>query len=130
MTFDEATEKYLTLRASLEEVERAAKEAAAPIKQTMRDMETWFATRAQDEGLTQIKTSLGTAYWTTHNSATVADRSALFAYCKENDTWDLLESRASKTAVRSFIEGHGVPPPGVNFTSVQVFNLRKSANKE
>lgn len=130
MNFEEASEKYLALRRKVEDLERETKAAVADHKAAMVELENWFAARAQDEGITQIKTSLGTVYWSTHHSATVADRSALFAHCKENDAWDLVESRVSKTAVRSFIDGHGVPPPGVNFSSTQVFNLRKSVSKE
>jgi hypothetical protein len=32
--------------------------------------------------------------------------------------------------VKSFIESHGEPPPGVNFSSVKVFNLRKAQAKD
>jgi hypothetical protein len=130
MTYEEAATKYVALRAEVDRIDREAKTATAEIKSTMLDIERWFTLRAQEEGLTKIPTTAGTAYWASHSSATVADRHALFEFCKENDSWDLVESRVSKTAVRSFIEGHGVPPPGVNFSTVQVFNLRNSAPKE
>lgn len=130
MNYEEAAAKYVALRNEKERIEREAKTAVAELNSTMQDLENWFTVRAQEEGLTKINTPVGTVYWSTHNSATVADRTALFDFCKESGAWDLIESRASKTAVKSFIEGHGVPPPGVNFSSIQVFNLRKSASKE
>lgn len=130
MNFEQAGEKYIALRNEVARIEGEAKTAVAELKSTMLDIENWFTIRAQEEGLSKIPTSVGTVYWSTHNSATVADRGALFEFCKENNTWDLIESRASKTAVKSYIEGHGAPPPGVNFSSVQVFNLRKTTPKE
>jgi hypothetical protein len=130
LNFEQAGEKYIALRNEVAAIEAEAKTAVAEKKATMLDLENWFTLRAQEEGMVKIPTSVGTAYWSTHNAATVADRNALFEFCKENNTWDLIESRASKTAVKSYVEGHGVPPPGVNFSSVQVFNFRKTTSKE
>jgi len=130
LNFEQAGEKYIALRNEVARIEGEAKTAVAELKSTMQDIENWFTIRAQEEGLSKIPTSVGTVYWSTHNSATVADRAALFEFCSANNAWDLIESRVSKTAVKSHIEGHGVPPPGVNFASVQVFNLRKTTPKE
>jgi hypothetical protein len=130
MNFEQAAEKYLSLRTEVARIEGEAKTAVAGLKTTMLDIENWFTLRAQEEGLINIKTSFGTAQWRTHNSATCADRSALFEFCKTNDAWDLIESRPSKTAVKSYIDGHGVPPPGVNFSSVKLFSITKSVSKE
>jgi len=130
LNFEQAGEKYIALRNEVARIEGEAKTAVAELKSTMQDIENWFTIRAQEEGLSKIPTAVGTVYWSTHNSATVADRSALFDFCQKNNSWDMIESRVSKVAVKSFIDGHGVPPPGVNFSSVQVFNLRKTTPKE
>jgi hypothetical protein len=42
----------------------------------------------------------------------------------------MVESRASKTGVKSYIEANGAPPPGVNFSSTKVFNMRKAQAKD
>lgn len=130
MNFELASEKYLALRQEVEALERAHKAAKAELAEKMVLLENWFTARAQEEGLETIKTPLGTAYWSTHHTATVASREELFSFCKQNDAWDLVEARASKTAVKAFIEGHGEPPPGVNFSSTRVFNFRKAQSKE
>lgn len=129
MNYELAAEKYIAIRKEVERIEREAKVAVAELKKTALDLENWISLQAQTDGLKTINTRVGTAYWATHNTASVASREALFAYCKENDAWDLIESRASKTAVKSFIEGNGAPPPGVNFSSVQVFNFRKATQE-
>lgn len=126
MNYEIAGEKYVGLRHELEAIEREFKAKKAAVVEKMNTLENWFTAKAQEDGLKTIPTQFGTAYWSTHHSATVASREDLFDYCKEHGTWDLLESRASKTAVKSFIEANGEPPPGVNYSSVSVFNFRKS----
>jgi hypothetical protein len=131
MTLDKALAAYLKLRTEVERIEAAAKAETAKLKAQMQDLETWVTVKAQEEGLESIKAKgVGTAYWSTHHSCTVASRDAFFAYVKEHDAFDLLENRASKSAVKSFIEAAGEPPPGVNFSSVRVFNLRKAREGE
>ena len=126
MNYEEAAARYITVRREIDEIDRDYKERKAKAKEKLIILENWFTAKAQEDGLSSIKTQVGTAYWSTHHSATVASREDLFSFCKENDAWDLLEARASKTAVKSYIESTGEPPPGVNFSSVNVFNFRKS----
>lgn len=128
MNYDMAVERYLQVRKQLDDLEREHKATLAPLKEKLVALENWITAKAQEDGLETIKTPHGTGYWSTHNTATVASREELFAYCKENDAWDLVESRASKPGVKSYIEAHGAPPPGVNFSSTRVFNLRKAQN--
>lgn len=128
MNYDMAAERYLQTRKQIEDLEREHKARLGPLKERLAAVESWFTAKAQEDGLETIKTPHGTGYWSTHHTATVASREELFNHCKENDAWDLVESRASKTAVKSYIEAHGAPPPGVNFSSTRVFNLRKAQN--
>lgn len=128
MNYDMAVERYLQVRKQLDDLDREYKAAKAPLNEKLAVLENWITAKAQEDGLETIKTPHGTGYWSTHNTATVASREELFSFCKEHDAWDLVESRASKTGVKSFIEAHGAPPPGVNFSSTRVFNLRKAQN--
>ena len=91
----------------------------------MVDIENWFAIKAEEDGLKTIPTPLGTAYWSTHYSASVAEQSVFKDYVFSHpEERDLIEARASKLAVKSYIDAHGAPPPGVNFGAIKVFNLR------
>ncbi len=130
MNYEQAAERLLAVRDEIDALERAHKAAKAELTSRMVMLENWFTAKAQEDGLETIKTHAGTAYWSTHSTATVASRTELFDFCRTTGAWDLLEARASKTAVKSFIEGHGVPPPGVNFSSTRVFNFRKANAKE
>ena len=124
MDYELAGRKYAEIRAEIEKREAEFAESLAPLKQTMHDLEIWITMKAQEDGLTKVPTKAGLGYWSTHTSASVADPAVFRDYCATNNAWDLLETRASKVAVKSFIEGHGTPPPGVNFTSRKVFNFR------
>lgn len=130
MNYDIAVERYLQVRAEIEAREREFKSVKAKLMEKLVAVENWITAKAQEDGLATVKTAHGTGYWSTHHTATVASREDFFNFCKEHDAWDMVESRASKTGVKSYIEANGAPPPGVNFSSTRVFNLRKAQNKE
>lgn len=128
MNFEQAAAKYVELRNEQDRITKEAKKKVAELEKLKVDIENWFSLRAQEEGLQNIPTSAGTAYWTTHISATCAEPSVFRQFVIDNGSWDLMEVRPLKTAVKSYVEGHGTPPPGINYSSIKVFNLR--ATKE
>lgn len=130
MNYDIAAERYLQVRNQIDNLEREHKTAKAVLTEKLVALENWMTAKAQEDGLETVKTPHGTAYWSTHHTATVGSREEFFNFCKEHDAWDMVESRASKTGVKSYIEAHGAPPPGVNFSSAKVFNMRKAQSKE
>lgn len=130
MNYDIAAERYLQVRNQIDGLEREHKAAKAALTEKLVALENWMTAKAQEDGLETVKTPHGTAYWSTHHTATVGSREEFFNFCKEHDAWDMVESRASKTGVKSYIEAHGAPPPGVNFSSAKVFNMRKAQSKE
>lgn len=130
MNYDIAAERYLQVRNQIDSLEREHKTAKAALTEKLVALENWMTAKAQEDGLETVKTPHGTAYWSTHHTATVGSREEFFNFCKEHDAWDMVESRASKTGVKSYIEAHGAPPPGVNFSSAKVFNMRKAQSKE
>jgi hypothetical protein len=130
MNYDIATERYIAVRSEIEALEREHKAAKAKLSEKLLVLENWITAKAQEDGLETVKTPSGTGYWSTHHTATVGSREEFFSFCKEHDAWDMVESRASKTGVKSYIEANGAPPPGVNFSSTKVFNMRKAQSKE
>lgn len=123
-TYDEVVAKYLEFRNEIDRINNETKKLTAQLKANMAVCEAWLTEHAQEDGLTTIPTTHGTAYWSTHYSATVSSRDDFMNYVRENEAWDLLETRASKTAVKSLVEATGEPPPGVNFSSIRVLNIR------
>lgn len=127
MNYEIAASKLLETRDAIEQLEREFKQAVAPLKERAVALENWFSAKAQEDGLEKVPTSLGLAYWSNHSSATVASRELLLNHARENGAWDLIDVRASKTGVKSYVTEHGEPPPGVNYSTVRVFNFRKDS---
>lgn len=130
MNYEHAGQVYLDTERELALMDAEHKARCAPLKEKLLLLEQWITSRAQEDGLENVKTAAGTVYWSNHQKATVANRDAFFSHCQATGAWDLLEARAAKTAVKSFVEAHGTPPPGVDYATVRVFNFRKTATKE
>lgn len=130
MNYELAAQKYLEVRDEIDRINRAAKSKVAELNKIVADLENWFTLRAQEDGLKNIPTSLGNAHWTTLNSATVAEPGVFKQFVIENAAWDLIDARAAKLAVKSYVEGHGVPPPGVNYASIKNFVFTRASSKE
>ena len=130
MNYEIAVERYLNVRKEIDDMEREHKASKAKLTEKLVALENWITAKAQEDGLETIKTPYGTGYWSTHHTATVGSREEFFRFCAEHNAWDMVESRASKTGVKSYIEANGAPPPGVNFSSNRVFNMRKAQAKD
>jgi len=122
--YDDAISEYLKLRDAVDEVDRKAKREKAELRAEMSRIEAQITAHAHQDGLETIPTKSGTGYWSTHYTCTCASRDDLFDYVRDNQAWDLLEARPSKSAVRSLVDATGEPPPGVNFSAYRVFNVR------
>lgn len=96
----------------------------------MVDIENWFQLKAEEDGLKTIPTTVGTAYWSVHHKASVGNAEAFKQYVIEHQAWDLMKTAAVPTAVTSYVEAHGAPPPGINYSSIKCFNLRTTTPKE
>lgn len=130
ITYDSAAAKYVEVRNEIKRINDEAKTKVSELNKIISDLENWFALKAQEEGLQKIPTLHGTVYWSTVGTASVAEPSVFKEYVIANQAWDLLETRAARLAVKSFVDAHGAPPPGVNYASIKNFNLRAAANKE
>lgn len=130
MDYERAARKYKELRDSIAKRETEFAASLIDDKKLVADIEAWFALKTKEEGLTEARTAVGLVYWSTHNSATVAEPTAFKDFVVSSNAWDLMEVRASKTAVKSYIDGNGSAPPGVSFSSRKVFNFKPTSSKE
>jgi hypothetical protein len=120
---------YIKLRNSKAAVEAAAKEEVEIIKAKMVKLESWLLAQANEQNVTSFKTKSGTAFVTTVDYANVADWDAVLSFIKDNQAFDMLERRVSKTAVRGYIESMGKVPAGVNYGTKIEVNVRKPTTK-
>lgn len=129
MDFDKAIHLYLQCRDEIEDIDNEAKRKKAVIREKMNKLEQWITGTAEQQGLKDVPTKEGTGYWSVHAKCSVADPAVFFEYVRNNERWDLMEKRASKSGVSEEIDATGEDIPGVNFSRVRVFNVRRTKDK-
>lgn len=131
MNYEVAMALYMKCRREKELLEAETAVKLAPVNEKMKLLLQWMEVKAISEGLKNVPVEgIGTGFFTTHLSATVASPDTFWTFVKENEAWDLVETRASSKAVKSYIDGHNAPVPGVNFSQTQVFKIRAASDKK
>lgn len=125
MNVDQVIAAYIKLRDTAEEIKERHKQELAKVNDQMHKLEGWLHKSLQAQGLTNFKGAAGTAFLQTVSSATVADRETFFNYVRENQAWELLESRCAKTVVDDYLESHGEAPPGIKHERTEVIRIRR-----
>jgi hypothetical protein len=121
--------QYRAVRDKIAEIkERHEQELAAPklVLEQLGGVLDAFLIRTGQES---AKTALGTFYRTTRVTATVSDPGAFRQHVIDNSDWELLETRASATAVKGFVEKHKHLPPGVNLNQIASIGVRAPTAK-
>lgn len=121
---DELVKKYKRLREIKKLYDDEHKEKTAKVKEGMNKIEAIMLQFFEDTGQTSAKTQYGTPYITTRESYSVADRESFMTWVKEHDAWEMLESRAAKSAVEAYKEETGDLPPGLNYSAERKVNVR------
>ena len=119
-------EGYIALRDKKAEMKARHEQELAPIQAMLDKIEVHLLQQMQEQGVESYRTAVGTAYTSTRTSATVADWDSLLSFVQANGLWQMLERRVSKTAVDEYAAVHKDLPPGVNFRSEVVVNVRRS----
>jgi hypothetical protein len=125
VTVDVVIKKYMKLREEKAVVEAEIKERMDAIKANMEKLEAWLKAKLDADGLTSFKTDYGTAFLTTTDFASVENWDAVLRFIREEDAFDMLEKRVSKTAVRGYIEANKEVPPGIKYGTKLDINVRK-----
>lgn len=128
-TVDDVIAAYMKLRTQKELIEAEIKDKVKGIEEKMDKLEAWIKEQADAQGVTSFKTKHGTAFLTTTDYANVADWDAVLKFIREEEAFDMLERRVSKTAVRGYIEATKAVPPGVNYGTKLGVNIRKPTVK-
>jgi hypothetical protein len=79
-------------------------------------------------GADSLKTERGTCFKRVETSVTVASPAEFQRHVIGTQEWELIDFRANKTAVKSFVEENGgKTPPGVNMNQTIVLSVRRPA---
>ena len=125
MTVDSVIKKYMKLREEKTAVEAEIKERVDKIKADMAKLEAFLKAKMDADGLTSFKSEHGTAFLTTTDFANVEDWDAVLRFIREEEAYDMLEKRVSKTAVRGYIDANKEVPPGIRYGTKLDVNIRK-----
>lgn len=120
---------YRKLRDQKESIEAEVKERVVQIKTKLEKLEAYLKEQMDAQGLTSFKSPDGTAFLTTTDYANVANWDDTLGFIIENEAYDMLEKRVSKTAVRGYIDKHKAIPPGVTYGTKIEVNVRKPTKK-
>jgi hypothetical protein len=119
---------YLALRDRRDARKAAFKEADAKDLGAQDKIEAMFLKKFQATGTSSMSIKgLGTAFTVDRSSCTVGDKEAFFLFLKENDMWELADIRAAKTNIEQYKEVKQELPPGINWSSETIVNVRRAA---
>ena len=129
ITVDQVVSAILKLRGQKTVLDAEHKENTKKITDKIDKLESWIRVKADKDGVTSFKTKFGTAFLTTVDYANVENWDAVLNFIRENEAFDMLERRVSKTAVRSYIDTYKEVPAGVTYRTAIEVNVRKPAKK-
>lgn len=125
-TIDQRVDEYIQIRDRISAMEKAHDEAVKPFKTVLEGLNGLLLQYLNNLGVESARTNSGTVYVTRKTSATVADPAVFWEFIKRTGQQELIDKRANKTAVSDFVTETGNPPPGVNFSVMQVVGVRRS----
>jgi hypothetical protein len=126
MQLSELIGKYVEIRDKKAEIKAEYDAKIAKIDAVLDKIECALLASFQQTGTESVKTDSGTAYIVERNYCTAADKSAFLDFVKDKDEWGLLEIRPMKSAVETYKSLHNDLPPGLNWRSEVVVNIRRS----
>ena len=117
--------QYVKLRDTIRDMDDAHKEKMRPYREALEKLNTLILQHLKDINTRSVSTGAGTAFIAERRSASIADGIAFWQYVKKTGLFDLIDARANAPAVLDHISEHGVPPPGVNFSTRLEVNVRR-----
>jgi hypothetical protein len=128
--FEVRVGQYVKLRDMIKANDDAHAEKQKPLKETLVKLNGVMLAHLTSLNADSVATAAGTVSRTTKKSATIADMSAFWSYCVTQGDFDMIDKKANATRVEEYINDKdnnptGAPPPGVNFTTVDLVGVRR-----
>jgi hypothetical protein len=118
---------YINLRNARAELKQKYDEEDALLKLKQQKIENMLLAHMNETGQTSGKTPFGSFYKQEDVKAMGSDWDALYRWIKENDAFEALERRITRTFVTKYMEeNNGAIPPGVSVHREYVVRVRKS----
>lgn len=118
---------YLKLRETKTEMADRHKDEMAPVNEKMTKLETFMLDLLNKANVDSMAfKGVGTMFKKDTTSVTAEEWDATLQWIRDNNAWEFLERRVSKTVVMEYAEQHGEYPPGLKVTNATVVQVRKS----
>jgi vacuolar-type H+-ATPase subunit H len=114
LDMEKAAADYLSLRDAAQAIMREAETKAAHIERVMEKIANQMLAEMNENNASSIRTSAGTIIRQEDMKPRATDWDAFYTWIGENDAFEFLERRVTKTAVAAYFKEHGEPPPGVS----------------
>lgn len=125
MDINKLVTSYITLRDKKAQIKAKYDNEVAKVEEVMKRVEGALLQHFETNNVEAVSTAAGTAYTATRSSATVADRDVFREFILGTDNWQLADIRASKKAIEEYRNVHQELPPGINFSTERVVNIRR-----
>ena len=121
------------VRAALTQQIAEAEDVVKGLKAKREKLDVEVLRRFSEQGLSSVKTELGSLHTITRTSVSCADKDVFMEWVLKNDNLDFLEVRPAKAMVSAYMEeidettqkAKGLPP-GLNWSSKLTVGVRKA----
>lgn len=125
-----AVKLIVGIRDRLADLKREYDEKRKPEEARKELLEGILLEYLEKNNFQNVKTVEGTFYKTTTYKASLSDPEALIGFIKATGLLELLERRASVTAVRAYAEEHNELPPGVQLNGESNVNVNRVTGRD
>lgn len=123
---DDVIAGYLKLRGKIEEIKERHSAELAPFNQKKELIESYLLAFLHTAGMSNVAAKgIGTAYKQDVVSVTIKDWDATLGWIRQNNAWEFLERRVSKTVVQEYASSQNALPPGVDVSTTVEVRVRK-----
>jgi hypothetical protein len=125
MDMEKRAQQYVAVRDKIREMEARHEAELKGPKETLQKLGGIIQKFLDDNKLESLKTAAGTCYISTRWTASLKDADAFMRFVIDNEQFDLLERRASATAVKDYVADHNTLPPGVSLNALASVGVRR-----
>lgn len=119
-------DQFVKLRDEIKRLEDEHKTKMSPYREALDGLNSTLLDHLNFVGGDSVKTASGTVYRTTKNTASIADKTAFWAYVVACGDWDLIDYKANAKSAVEHADKNGSLPPGVNLNTRQEVGVRRS----
>jgi hypothetical protein len=122
--------QYVQLRDMIAAKKKQQKEDLKPLQDLLDKLNSVLLGYLNALNQNSANTDGGTVYRTPDESVSLADPDAFMRHVIGTESWELMDRKANKTAVKAYIEEHKSPPPGVNYSASYVVGVTRPSKEK